>query len=177
MQMALVLPVLAVLCFAGEVRSAEGKWKPYTSKEGRFSILWPGEPEITHEKHPKAGMGMTRYQAKSPGSSIDLLFLDVTDLPADRVKNDGFEGTMKAVKDWIATGTRATVVSEEKVSVGKSKHPGKDFVLHLPDRSTYIRLRACLVGERLYALVLVAPKGKFEDRSVGQLFESLTPSE
>jgi hypothetical protein len=176
--MRFALPILAVFYLWGAASADEDDWKTYTSKEGKFSILWPGEPKVTQSKHPKTGTIKTRYQAKSPGSDIQLLFVDVADLPSAEVKKNGFEGTMKALKEGLTSGRlAATVVSEEKITLGKAKHPGKDFVLHLPDKSTYIRLRACLAGERLYAVTLVAPKSTVEGKLVGKLFASFTPNE
>src|SRR5262249_42434681 len=169
--------ILVVGCLAGPVRADEEDWKTYTSKEGKFSILWPGEPKVTQSKHPTTGTVKTRYEARSPGSSIQLLSVDVADLPVEAVKKNGFDGTIKALKDGCTNTLKATVVSEEKITLGKGKHPGQDLVLHLPDKSTYVRLRACLVGERLYAVTLVAPQATVEGKLVKRLFDSFTPDE
>jgi hypothetical protein len=175
--MGVVLPILVLFCLGGVARADGDDWKPYTSKEGRFSILWPGQPKVSQSKHPQTGTVKTRYQAASPGADIQLLFLDVADLPAAEVKKNGFVGTVKTLKDAVVSGLKATVVSETKVTVGKAKHPGVDFLFQAPDKSTYVRLRACLVGERLYALTLVAPKETVEGKLAARLFDSFTPTE
>jgi hypothetical protein len=152
-------------------------WKLYTSKDGQFSILWPGEPKVTKSRHPQTQTVKTNYKAQMPGAGIQLLMVDVADLPADEVKKNGLEGTVKAVRDGIASGLKAALVSEEKCVVGKAKHPGKDLVLLLADKSTYVRLRACLVGDRLYTVTVVGPKETTDGKAVGRLVDSFTPTE
>jgi hypothetical protein len=158
-------------------RADDDDLKSYTSKDGKFSILWPGEPKITKSEHPQTKTVKTNYKAQKPGSGIELLMVDVADLPPDEVKKNGLDGTVKAVKDGIASGLKASLISEEKCVVGKAKHPGKDLVLLLEDKSTYVRLRACLVGERLYTVTVVGPKETMEGKVVARLFESFTPTE
>jgi hypothetical protein len=172
-----VSAILAACWLGSAVPSDQDDWKVYTSKDSRFSILWPGEPAVSRSKHPRTGTIKTRFEAKAPGSAIQLLFLDVADLPPAEVKKNGFDGTMKALKDGITRGLGATVVTDEKITAGKAKHPGKDLVLHLPDMSTYIRVRAFLVGERLYAVTLVASKATVEGKLVARMFESFLPSD
>jgi hypothetical protein len=175
--MRFILSALLICCCCAVARPDGDDWKPYTSKDGKFSILWPGEPKVTKSTHPQTKTHKTNYKAPMPGAGIELLLVDVADLPADEVKKNGLDGTVKAVKDAITSGLKATLVSEEKCVVGKAKHPGKDLVLLLADKSTRVRLRACLVGERLYTVTVVAPKESLEGKVVGRLFESFTPTE
>jgi hypothetical protein len=175
--MRFILPLLLVCSGVVIARGDSDDWKTYTSKDGKFSVLWPGEPKITTSKHPKTGTVKTNYKAQMPGAGLQLLMVDVADLPAEEVKKNGADGTFKTVKDAIETGLKATVVSEEKCVIGKGKHPGKDVVLVLPDKSTYVRLRACLVGERLYTVTAVGSKDSIEGKAATKLFESFTPSE
>jgi hypothetical protein len=171
-----ILPALLVLSLCAAVRPDDDAWKTYTSKEGKFSVLWPGEPKITQTKHPQTQTVKTNYKAQSPWGGIQLLMVDVADLPAAEVKKNGLEGTVKAVKDALTgSGLGATLVSEEKCVIGKAKHAGKDLVLHLPDETTFVRLRACLVGERLYTVTIVGKKSSTEDGTSKRLFESFTP--
>jgi hypothetical protein len=175
--MRFIWPALVICSTCAVARSDDDDWKSYTSKDGKFSILWPGEPKITKAEHPQTKTVKTNYKAQTPGGGIQLLMVDVADLPPDEVKKNGLEGTVKAVKDGIASGLKASVISEEKCVVGKAKHSGKDLVLLLEDKSTYVRLRACLVGERLYTVTVVGPKETTEGKVVARLFESFTPTE
>jgi hypothetical protein len=172
----IVFPTLiAILHPAAFARADE--LKTYTSKEGKFSVLWPDEPKITQAKHPKTGTVKTRYEIESPGPGIELLSLDVAELPPEEVKKNGLDGTLKVFKETTITGLKATIVSEEKVTIGKAKHEGRDIVFQLPDMKTRVRLRACLVGNRFYAMTLMGPKDAQEGKLAGRVFESFTPTQ
>src|SRR4051812_13363755 len=95
--MRFVLATLAACYLCGAAWPGEDNWRPFTTKEGKFTVLWPGEPKVTRSKHPKTGTVKVRYEARDPGASIQLLFVDVANLPAAEVKRNGFGGTVKAV--------------------------------------------------------------------------------
>ena len=156
----------------------DGNWKTYSTKDGKFSILWPGEPKITQSKHPQTQTVKTNYEAKMPGAGMQLLMVDVADLPAQEVKKNGLEGTVKALSDGMsASGLGTTRVKEEKCVIGKAKLPGKDLVMLLPDKASYVRIRVCLVGDRLYTVTLVGTKLSTEGKLAGRVFDSFTPTE
>ena len=76
------------------------------------------------------------------------------------------KGTVGADTDKFLAGVvernvgqlKGKVSAEEKVTLGKDKHPGRDVRVDLPDKKQFYRARVFLVGDRVYQIVVLGPE-------------------
>jgi hypothetical protein len=178
MRQGMILAGLMLLACAGCARRVTqlSDFKKYTSSAGRFSIEFPGEPELSdHPTDTKFGtitahafilhLGPTEYIAS---------YTDFPETLADVIKRAGAEKHLQAVGPDIARLTQSRIVSDKKVSLGK--WPGHEWDLESVGRSTEdSRWRCYLVGDRQYRVGAGWFRGsKPSDEVLSKFFNSLT---
>jgi hypothetical protein len=146
--------------------------KSFAPKDGGFKIDMPGKPEA---KVPKEPDGLHSWTAKpEPG-----LILMVT---RSQLKEDLSDEELKAQVEGArdsAVGQDGKLDKDDEITVGKGKFPGREFrFTKETDRgTTHYRIRACVVGTRLYQAVAVAnvPE-KLDTPPIERFFKSFEPS-
>jgi hypothetical protein len=142
--------LVAALTLAGTTRA---DWQDF-AKDG-FSVQLPGSPTTQEKTIPSVAgnMEMKMHIAKGDG----LVCVVVTmDLPL------GFAGLTEAdilnsARDGVVSGLDGKVSSETNITVGK--YAGRDIHGEALEGKGDLRVQLIAAGKRVYALVVVFPKG------------------
>jgi hypothetical protein len=136
----------AALAFGAQTKT---DWIKYDSPEGRYSMLFPGKPELSTQEAPaKSGQNLTQYFAiyADPDPATDVAYIaayfDLTTGMAYSF-DEGRDGLLKAVD--------GTLQSEKPIQLGAyagrelrvtAKRAGKDFSivarLYLVEKRVYM---------------------------------------
>ena len=142
---ALTVLLLSVAAFAAT----------YTSKDGKFSVNFPAEPQITHQSSmsaPKTGepvpVEMTFYTARAKNG--DALLVMTGDAPSTAVLH----------LDWVAesvAGETGTLVFNKDTTF--QGNPAKNFIVDYPKTDTEAGYKMVILaiaqGARLYEIGVV----------------------
>jgi hypothetical protein len=148
---------LAFLLFADLCQADDPKAKDFASKEGKFSVAFPGKPEeSTKEADSAAGkLTFTNYTYSDGDSALLVMYCDY---PADVRKQKGAEKVLDDARDGGVKSAKGKLTDEKKRTIGKDKNPGRELLIQLPDGKLYFRSRIYLVGDRLYQVIVVGPE-------------------
>ncbi len=142
-----LLLVAEVVCGSQQHSS---QWIKYSSPEGRYSVLLPGEPKLSSQEASTAdGAKFTQYMASSPDANTVCL-IGYFDHVGNRVFNfdksrDGFIGAVKG-----------TLLTESVISLGG--YPGREMKVTAKsaDGAEYVlRVRTYDVGSRVYVVQFI----------------------
>ncbi len=162
----------------GDADGGVNDWKPFNSKEGRFTSIFPTAPEAVTTELPVPGGKLTLHQLRSKKDNelVDVIYLDMPSAiePKDlKAFNKGFvEGVSSAIAK--ANGELATLrlVKETEVT-HQSKWPGMEFVLETTNDSKFVvNCRSVHVNSRVYAIIRGTIGSKPSDESVQKFFDS-----
>lgn len=167
---AALLAALAPLALAAQDKKPE----PFVSKDGKFSVALPDKPA---EKKSKAAVG---------DKSVDLYVFTVaqkdrafvvtySDYPKDKIGD-----AEKFVADRVAANVanlKGKVAANEKIALGKGKHPGREVRVEMADKKQLYRARVFLVGERVYQIVVLGPDEFVKGKDVDDYFASFKVDE
>jgi hypothetical protein len=148
-------PILFLIVSVGAVvtSSQGGDWKPFSPKDGAFSVQMPGTPN-EHKKAVKSGTGAT-----------EVILFEVTLRPGENTYAVGYS---EYPKEMIKAGTEdkrldnardaAKTTSKGKLKREKSllldTYPGRELLLEIDDKKA-VKLRLYAVNNRLYEIVAV----------------------
>jgi hypothetical protein len=140
-------------------KPAAGRWKEYTHPEGCFSARLPAEPKNTSKK----GMdGMTGGMvAEAPdGVRYEVQF---NDLP-----KGGLAAGPKFILDAVIKQLGDNVKSQKEAKLGDDK--GIELSVAVGEAAMTMRL--FIVKERMYQLIVSAPKGKGNPADAAEFLDS-----
>jgi hypothetical protein len=152
--------------------SAPQVWREFSSKEGKFKILFPGTPQ-QHSAPIELSSGESLMHIVSYQSSIvySVMYTDcpvAVDDPAE-VKDYFDNLRIGELKSGTASGLNPRVLNE--IDMPLDRHPGRFLYLDLTDK--LYRRRAVLVKGRIYIITAMALKDR--NTSVGiNRYESLS---
>lgn len=142
-------------------------WKEILSEEGRFRILFPGQP-----KSSDGGFGMKGFQFSESGSNWFAYYNDFDELKSNDEKalRNAYQGSVEAITR--KAGTR--LLKQEDVFL--NGRLGTEFVVEGAELTSY--MRAFLFGRRMYTLAVERKRVANGDSNVPievkQFFESFT---
>jgi hypothetical protein len=152
-------------------------WQEYTSLEGRFRILAPGE--MTQKVDTvSTEVGTLAYRTvfhQSPAKDADNLFYMVSycDYP---------EGTFPAdssalLEEFFATTIEAAAASVDgemiyTTDIQLKDHPGKFWRINYLDGKAVIKTKAYMVGDRYYAVQVISYKEGNINAAADRFFDS-----
>lgn len=163
-----VRAALAVVVAAGSCLLAAAddlELNPYTSAEGKYKVLLPGEVK-TAEK--KAGGTVT----KTATAFVDgeaAFAVSYTDLPLD-VPADHVRGVLVGYVKSLA-GPGGKVLSAKDATVGPDKLVGREVLIQQP--KNFLRVRATIVGKRVYQVIAAGPKEFVTSKDANRVLGSL----
>jgi hypothetical protein len=124
----------------------------YTSKEGGYSVRFPGKPKETTQT-TRTELGelklATATYATTDGSAYMVTH---TDFPVGTVKPD----TRGQVLDGVRNGLKdqgGKVISEKEIAFGPDKLPGREILIEKGRQ--HMRFKAVLKDDRLYQAAVV----------------------
>ena len=124
-------------------------WKVFTSAEGGFSILMPGNPEL-HENIHKSFVGAIRENTYSATTKDGGYSVEYSDLPGLAVDLAGSGTILDKAKAGVLKDNGGAETSFNSISL--RKHPGKELSFQIPGKDSG-KARFFLVEKRLYVLV------------------------
>lgn len=152
-------------------------WQEYTSLEGRFRILTPGE--ITQKVDTvSTEVGTIAYHTfyyQSPAKDADNLFYMVSycDYP---------EGTFPAdstalLEEFFATTIEAATTAVDgkmiyTTDIQLENHPGKFWRINYLDDKAVIKTKAFMVGDRYYAVQVISYQEGNINEAANRFFDS-----
>lgn len=168
---------LALLILCPLALRAEDKPAPFTSKEGKFAAALPGKPAEKAVKVKYDGADVeVRLFAVDQKDKGRAFVVSYTDYPKDKIGAD----REKFVADRLegnVSGLKGKTVSNDKLTLGKGKHLGREVRVEFGDKKQMYRARAFLVGERLYQVVVLGPDDFVKGKEADDFFASFTVDE
>lgn len=157
------------------LQMAQSIWKPFSSSEGGFSVLFPGAPKTTQEMIQYGSELSTElhlFAVDRPQESI-VYIVGYADFPFDLSKQtpESISGLFDSVRDGQLQSGQGKLLAEREIQI--AGYPGREIKYQEPD-GLIGRSRMYAVAGRLYqVLVLVAPsKEKYLTRSIEGFFNS-----
>ena len=129
--------------------------------------------------------GTEKTQKLAGGVTVHMFLIDLKDRAYILSYNDYTPGKvdpdpqkiLASVVEGNAKGVKGKVVSDEKVTIGKKKHPGRDIRIEMPDKKNIYRAKVFLVGNRLYQVVALGPDEFVKSKPVEEAMKSFAVDE
>jgi len=148
--MTLLVLLMAALPFALQGQTG---WIKYNSPEGRYSVLFPGEPKLsTQDTTAATGEKMPQYLAMS--SDSDAVYMVGY---FDSAPNMTF--SFDKARDGFVAAVKGTLLGEKAVSL--DGNPGRELkvLAKISDADELIMMvRFFQAGMRIYVIQLIVPK-------------------
>jgi hypothetical protein len=137
-------------------------WREYTSPEGRFSVLLPGEPTPS-----EVAGGFKGVKATIPEPLINFVvyYSDSPTKPNPQKYFDNFKNEIMP-KEFA----RAKLVREADIQI--NGNPGHEFILLMTDTNGFLFRRIYFVGNRLYILSVAGSGWKDQTPDSQKFFDS-----
>jgi TonB family protein len=149
-----------------EVQSAN--WKRFVSVDGRFSILFPGEPIVSEQTvdHPLWKFVLHKHQLRT-FAEYGVMYANypksVTEsTSADVLLDEGAKGAVAEVNSQL--------LSISRISVGG--YPGRFLKERMPD-GTIMQAKMVLVGQRMYQIAITTPREDEADPETVGFYNSI----
>jgi hypothetical protein len=161
----------ALLATASVLAAPEPAWKEFTSRDGGFSVRMPKTPteQTKSLKSPFGPVDVTMFQAISPKDGL-LYQVAYNDFPAFLVQLADADDVLKAIPGGVAQGVNGKVLSNDKVKLGD--HPGREFEIEVFGGQGVVHGRAYLVKDRLYQVMVIAPKDAADSPDINRFLDS-----
>jgi TonB family protein len=144
-------------------------WKQFTSKEGRFSILFPGSPTTSEQSIDVPGWTfvLRKIQLRVV-AEYGVMYADypksLTDSkPADVILDDGARGAVAEVNSEL--------LSIKSISV--DGYPGRFLKERMPD-GTIMHAKMILAGQRMYQVAITTPREDGADSQTVTMYGWIT---
>jgi hypothetical protein len=168
MKLRALLTGLAVVMLLGA--ADQPTLKEFTSKEGGFSVLLPGEPRET-VKSIKAPDGKTEVQRTYVCAPDPKTVYLVLEREMRALANAGPEAAKKTLEAGCKSAEevlKGKLISKEPITLGK--HPGLEF--RIESKDGVYRARAYIVNGRMYQVTLTAPKDVVNSKAADEYLGS-----
>lgn len=162
--------MVALSACASSAPATEAVEFPVTSAEGRFSIVFPNEPDtgVTEAKADEGTRKVTSMMAKKGSDDFGVTWSDV---PKDFVAT-GALPVLEAARDQVVKNAKATVTSSEEITLDGV--PGLKVEASVPDGITKgeYHVRFYLKGTRIYEVLVIRNDAKADDTLMLDFFDS-----
>jgi hypothetical protein len=125
------------------------QWKTYTAKQGKFSVLMPGETKLVHNA---AIWGVVGQDVATPSTFYSAMYMDFDTIPAEITEQLAQDALDNGVRNFLVQGKRQLVARSRFTLDG---NPGQEIRYRLTAKPGFTgRSRIFLVGKRLYMLMV-----------------------
>lgn len=166
---------LSALLFPLALCAEDKKPTPFASKEGKFTVAMPAKPSEKTSKIP-TDAGQLELHIFVLDQKDRAYLVTYSDYPAGTVAGNA-DKILAGVIEGNAKSLKSKVASEEKITLGKKKHPGREIKIEMPDKKGLYRARIYLVGDRLYQVVALGPDEFAKGKAVDDYLKSFTVDE
>jgi hypothetical protein len=144
------------------------EYQQFASSAGKYKVLFPG-PVRTETVEIKSSTGAQSLTLDSVSLPNETLFVvSYVDTPPEAARADPGPRLDK-IRDAIR-GPDGKLVSENGVTVGFEKLPGRDLMVEKP--ATVIRARVVLGEKRLYQVMVQGSRGFVTSPTADRFFDS-----
>lgn len=164
-----VLLLLAMSAVLLAACSTSAPVENYVSEDGKFSVAFPGTPEVTNESVPTAAGNIELYNFLYEQSATMAYMVSYSDFPSDLVAQSNVTDLLAGSKEG-QLGTLSGAVTDEEKEVKVGENPGIWFKAH--DASLYVVAKNFMVGNRLYQVVMMRDGSYPSDEDQAAFFDS-----
>jgi hypothetical protein len=180
--------LIAFVALVPLIASAEGKEdkkdekkdekKPvaFASKAGKFSVTLPEKPTEKKNKVKVGDMEVDHFifTVKQTDRAQIITYIDYPKMIIGGDKEKFIAGVVERNVESLKGGK---VTSNVPITIGKGKHPGRDVLVELPEQKRLYHVRAFLVGERVYQVVVLGPDEFVKSKEVEDYLNSFKVEE
>ncbi len=166
------LLIVSVVLFAAALAcSTSPDLKQFNSVEGRFSVMFPGDPKTTTQTVPTAvgDITLTMYTAST---SDGAYFVGYADYPADAVASSDPQNMLDGARDGALKNVNGTLISEEKITL--DGNPGRSLQFKSSDGKNVAYGHIYLIDNRLYQILVVSAPGKLTQDQIDAFLNSFS---
>lgn len=164
------LAAVVALAGCGSSAPVEPQSYPVTSKEGRFSVVFPGKPDtgVTQANSAEGTRKVTSTLAKKGSDDFGVTW---SDFPTSFLAA-GPTAVLEQVRDKVVGDVKGTLVSSEPITLdGKPGLAVEANVPTGPTKGTYV-VRFYLVGNRMYEVLVIRNDPKADTTPMTDFFDS-----
>jgi hypothetical protein len=145
-------------------------WQEFTSREGRFAILMPGQP-IQDTDVPAAGKGLDAFHKFScyRDNKKELFMVWYTDLPDVTLQKLGADKLVDILTDGVAKDAKGTILDKRAVSLDGAA--GAEVRVKTPGTGV-ITARVFVSRNWAYQVCAAMPTGKASSEDVQRFLDS-----
>ena len=165
--LAALLLLFATTSAAAPQTPQAAEWKKFTSQQGGFTVLMPGEPKENKstQQSPYGPYTTYLFTARDAGE-----FFLVGWVEYDPKFNFDVQKELEANRDNFVKGVKAKLLTTTRASLGAN--PGIEFTAE--SEQAFFRSWVYVVGRRPYQLIAVSPKGVAPSANVARFQSSFT---
>jgi hypothetical protein len=146
-------------------RNAGEQWVTFSPKEGNFTVKLPGEPEELSQDIGGSKGAIYGYTEGDAG----VYLVGYVDLPEGTVTGDNASEVLDKLVEESGKG-EGLVLKSKAITLGK--HPGREFIVNVPEIDGSGKCRIYLVGSRLYLTVAVGTEEFMGNKNVDTFLNS-----
>jgi hypothetical protein len=139
--------------------------KKYESKDGKYSVAFPGTPKDDTKKAGGIDLNIAMVQKGLGGFAVIY-----SDLPAEAVKAAKAKDLLDGGQKGLVDNFKAKVTSSKDVEFGKQKYPAREIVGEKD--AINLRITIILAENRLYQVFVVGPKDLTTGKEADEFFKS-----
>jgi hypothetical protein len=141
-------------------------WQAFTSREGRFSVLFPGKPVHSEVRQPNETPGHVYGVTTRPAGGLFVGYYEYPVVP--NVRRD-VTRELDGARDGAIRNIQGTLESEKKISLNGNQ--GHEFVASTP-MGVRLRARFYFVGNRLYTVLVTGNREEVDSPNTAKFLES-----
>ncbi len=167
--------VIGFLLVSGVIYLIKGgdklkEFEEYYSADGRFSILFPGEPEESLQSVTTVA-GQINLVMVSAGSKKSGFVVGYADYPRNVVENSDPEKVLDGARDGAVRNVRGQLTDETTLDF--HGHPAREIRVEVA-KKTSIRSRLILIENRLYQVMVISQSARILNGKGSEFFDSFT---
>ncbi|HUJ19713.1 MAG TPA: hypothetical protein VL197_17125 [Nitrospirota bacterium] len=130
-------------------------WAEFSSPEGNFSILMPGTPAQEKKQVSTAAGLLDMHMFSREVRNRTAYIVIYTDYP-DAITRVSPDKVLDGGRDGAVANSKGKLLSEQYLFL-EGGHSGREITVEVPEKGM-LKVRAYLVRQRLYQIMLIAPK-------------------
>ena len=150
---------------SGETQAA---WQEFSSPDGNFAVLMPGTPSYEKQNQSTAlgpiDMHMFTLNIRRDAAYM-IMYSDYPEIVTRAKPDDLLDGG----RNGALSNTKGKLIGEQNMSL--DGFPGREIVIEVPGKGL-MKVRAFLVGRRLFQVIAVGTKEKIEHEDTGKYLTS-----
>jgi hypothetical protein len=157
--------LIAGIVFLGLAGAVSAQDTKFVSKEGKYSVAFPGKPTTSTEKKGDLVLNITILPKGDNG-----LLVIYSDLSAEAAKDTKPKEILEAGEKSLVDAFKAKVSKSKEIEFGEQKIPGREIYAVKDD--VQLRITIILADKRLYQVLAVGAKDFVEGKDTEEFFKS-----